>query len=140
MSSNIIDLDAGFRKEEHNADIVKRLLPTIEHYRELGKTLKTIHKVLVAEGIVSMSFGAFRSCYYTQRKIKQSSNISALDSSKPYIPPASSKRKKSVKQSEAERKEDASIAENIRKIETDGESLEDYLAAHQAQARAFFED
>ena len=139
MLSNVLDLDAGFRKVERNADIVRRLFPTIQHYRGKGKTLKTIYQVLLEEGELAMAFDSFRNCYYAQRKEEQSLNSSSIDSSKTYILAASPMKKKLEQKVKSEENDSASPAKKVRKIDTECESLEEYLAAHQAQAKAYFE-
>lgn len=70
MSPNILNLDADFDKREYSSDAVRRLFPTIEHYRSEGKALSSIYKALIKREEISMSFSSFRNTYYAQRKAK----------------------------------------------------------------------
>ena len=49
------------------AEVLRTLLPTVEHYRSQGNSLNDIFSALVEEGFWTMSFTTFKCYYYSER-------------------------------------------------------------------------
>lgn len=141
MSSDILDMDSDLGKREPNPDAISRLLPTIEHYYRIkGNKLRSIYSVLTERGEISMAFQSFRNYYYAQRKANKLSNEAPSKPSISNLSSASSISKKSVKKEKPKPQPQSDPAYKIRKIKPDILSLEEEIAAHQAQARAIFDN
>ena len=141
MSSDILDMDTDLGKRESNSDAIRRLFPTIEHYYRIKEyKLRSIYGVLIKRGEISMAFQSFRNYYYTERKASTSSNEASSEPSVSNLLSASSISKKSVKREKPEPQPQSDPAYKPRKIKPEVLSLEEEIAAHQAQARAIFED
>lgn len=139
MSSNVLNLDLDFGRRENNSDVIRRLLPTIEHYRNKKKSLKSIHQALVKRGEVSMALQSFKNNYYAQRKVNRFTNEAPSKSSPSSFLSASSSSKKLTKLEQVKSQSQSNPSHKTRKIELGSLSLDEEIAAHQAQAKAIFE-
>lgn len=70
MKSKILDLNFS----EASSEVINEHWNTIEHYRSNSRTLHQIYTALSQkEGFADwMSFAAFKTCYYRQRRLKRS--------------------------------------------------------------------
>lgn len=96
---------------------LRTLLPTIEHYRTAGRSLKKIHSALISGGHLSCSWRTFEKTYYRIRKQPQSSAQSSIEPAQALTPTADSPRPK------------RDIAKALKSFD---------MEAHQAIARAEF--
>ena len=87
-----------------------------------------------------MAFQSFKNVYYAQRKANTSSNEAPSKPSVSNLSSASSVSKKSVKKEKPKPQTQSDPVYKIREIKPDILSLEEEIAAHQAQARAIFND
>ena len=137
MTVAILDLDADFDDKERGVDAVERLLETVEHYRDKGKSLASIHRVLLKRGELTMGYQSFANYYYAQRKL--SAPVSKDESEPPTAKPSSATSTR--KQPKRSKQKPASVPQQkISQIDDiENMDLETYIAEHQAQARAYFD-
>lgn len=131
----ILDLDADFDDKERGVDAVERLLETVEHYRDKGKSLASIHRVLLKRGELTMGYQSFANYYYAQRKLSEPSakDESELHTIEPALTTLIREKSKRYKQ-----KPVSVPKQKIRQIDIENTDMEAYIAAHQAQAKAYF--
>ncbi|PZO58017.1 MAG: hypothetical protein DCF15_06030 [Phormidesmis priestleyi] len=53
-----------------SAERIRKLLPTIEHYRSEGYGLTEIYSALVEEGLWPKTFNTFKCYYYSERRVR----------------------------------------------------------------------
>ena len=139
MSSDVLNLDSDFGRRENNSDAIKRLFPTIEHYRNRKEPLINIYRALARRGEISMAFQSFKNNYYAHRKANRSLSEASSTSSVSSPSSTSSTSKKFVDLEQVESQPQSNPSHKTRKIELGNLSLEEEIAAHQAQAKAIFE-
>ena len=86
-----------------------------------------------------MAFQSFKNNYYAQRKVNQSVDEVPSKSSISGFSSASYTSKKSMKPEQVKSPPQSNLPNKNRKIELGGLSLDEEIAAHQAQAKAIFE-
>ena len=140
MSSNPKTLDLGLRRNETPADSIRRLLPTIEHYRKQNHPLSAIYKVLLERGEIQVALQTFKNHYYRERKSIEASKISTQDASIPADMSVPTVERMPEKGRETAVKSKLNPTQKVRELELESLSWEEELQVHQEQAKAYFDN
>jgi len=143
MPNEITKLE--FQEKRTQTSAIRRLLPTIEHYRKERKSLQKIYKALYENGEITLLYSSFRTIYYEQRDRQNSSeSISGSDDSVKSFP--NNFERLSPSQGELASSSDdvdvqetlAEVVPNSREIRIEDEDLATALARQQEEAEFYF--
>ena len=148
MEKGIVPLNF---KKRSSSDTIKSLIPTIDHYRSRGKTLLEIYaalsekNLLVTSGSSNMAFGTFKNVYYQHCKKPSSKRVVAKSNSpqnndvlsRDRLSPTSALPEPTLEKVDIDVD---SSDEPLNEPQTQPQSFEERLAAHQRLAATVFYD